>query len=527
MSAMQGKRNELPVVRPTELVRRLMFEDMAFFMSQLVDVAGQPLQVAAHHRAWCRLITESPRLVLLAPRDHSKTTVGLVYLLWQFFRHATDPATGHPRKASAGSYVAVLFSATREQARVPMTRFRDLLAANAWLFPEAGDARAGLARPVAASETQIRLGSGAELLIRAYGTSTRGLHPDLLLLDDVLNDQNSGSEHQRKRTWHYFVATLLPMHATRILVVGTAVHAADLLHRLSPRSATTPGGQVHGFAWRRYRALDEHTETALWPDRHPYAELARIRDMEPTMFSREYQSDPRDELATYFPRSLTQLAVDAGATQTMLPWYHKEPGEYVVLGADLARSERIGADYTVAIVAVFDPSTGLRRVLTARRERGFDFEAQLDLFTDLAHSYSVDVAFIEDNGFQNWLLDELRKRPGGGVFFGHTTMGSRRMRLDADGIPILKLALVKGSWIVPSGDEASRSFARIWQAELAAFGWRDGRVEGVGEHDDVVVASWYVELAVRAVVRWLATEPEEIVTMEDLGIERVRIGPDF
>ena len=66
-----------------------------------------------------------------------------------------------------------------------------------------------------------------------------------------------------------------------------------------------------------------------------------------------------------------------------------------------------------------------------------------------------------------------------------------------------------------------------WQAELAAFGWRDGRVEGVGEHDDVVVASWYVELAVRAVVRWLATEPEEIVTMEDLGIERVRIGPDF
>lgn len=522
MSSSTSETSE-PLLRPKDVVVRLMQQDLAFFMSQLLDVDGRPLQVAAHHRRWCQLIADNPRLVLLAPRDHSKTTVGLAFVLWQFFRHAT----GHPAGTPTGRYLAVLFSATYEQARVLMTKFRDLLAANAWLFPESAHPAAGLARPVAASETQIRLASGAELLIAAYGTSRRGLHPDLVLLDDVLNDQNSGNEEQRTKTWRYFTHTILPMHPKRILVVGTALHAADLLHRLAPRSGTL-GGPVHDFDWRRYRAIIDDKETALWPDRHPYPALARLRDEEPTMFSREYMNDPRDDLATFFPRDLTQLAIDAGAGLTMLSWYGKEPGEFVVLGADLARSERIGADYTVAIVVAFNITTGQRRVLTIRRERGLDFAAQIALFTALAVDYQVDVGYIEQNGFQGWLVDELRKLPGGDVFYGHTT-GRGRMRLDADGIPMLKVALVRGQWVFPSGDDAARSLARIWQAEPGAFGYRNGRVEGVGEHDDFVIASWYVELAVTEIVRLLVMPVEELVFIEDLipGWEAVRIGPPY
>jgi hypothetical protein len=43
-----------------------------------------------------------------------------------------------------------------------------------------------------------------------------------------------------------------------------------------------------------------------------------------------------------------------------------------------------------------------------------------------------------------------------------------------------------------------------------------------------VLASWFVELAIAAVLRLLgAIETEEIVTAEDLGIERYRISPDL
>ena len=94
------------------------------------------------------MITKYPRLVLLAPRDHSKTTVGLVDVLWEFYRHATDPATGRPRTHPAGRFVVLLFSATAKQASVLMARFQELLAANAELFGTAPATAAAGARPV-------------------------------------------------------------------------------------------------------------------------------------------------------------------------------------------------------------------------------------------------------------------------------------------------------------------------------------------------------------------------------------------
>ena len=168
-----------------------------YFLAALVDVAGRPLILAPHILAWAELIEREPRLVLLAPRSHGKTTLVLAYLLWCFWRHGRDEA-GRPLATPAGAFLAVLFSATKPQALVLMALFRDLLLANRDLFGEVAEVP-GTARRRGArwSQTAVRLPSGAELLIRAYGTSSRGLHPDLLLLDDVLSDANSLSSHQR------------------------------------------------------------------------------------------------------------------------------------------------------------------------------------------------------------------------------------------------------------------------------------------------------------------------------------------
>lgn len=43
----------------------------------------------------------------------------------------------------------------------------------------------------------------------------------------------------------------------------------------------------------------------------------------------------------------------------------------------------------------------------------------------------------------------------------------------------------------------------------------------------MVIAAWLVERAISYVEELLSYEVTEIVTMEDLGIERVKIGPDF
>jgi len=515
---------------------RLLCADFAFFMSQLLDPAGGRLTVAPHHRRWCAHVATARRLVLLAPRDHGKSYLALVYVLWRFYRHGRDPLTGIPLATPTGLFKVVMFSATRDQAGVLMATFRDLLAANAWLFGtiDPGASAANESEFVAWSRTHVRLANGAELRTRAYRTSTRGLHPDLLLLDDVLSDQNSLSQHQRDLNWRYLIGTLLPMRASQVLILGTAFHQDDLLFRLKPRPATgaaagdrtAPSSALFGFEWRRYRALDPETETALWPARHPAAELTALRDFEPAIFSREYENEPRDDPASTFPYELTQRALDAGADLTFLPAYARRNNEIVVLGADFAISEAAGADYTVVIVAAFELETGHRRVLTAVRAKGLDLAAQIDLLGGLCRAYAVDVGIVEQNGFQRWLVDHLRKRPETSMIFGHTT-GQEKTSI-TDGVPILKLALLHELWVMPSGDAEARAFARIWQAELSAFGYTDGKLRSLGEHDDSVIASWFVELAIRLASSPPPPEPTwEPVWLEDLRIKHYSISDDY
>ena len=354
---------------------QLCYASLPFFMSQLRDADGQALEVAPHHERWCRLVQGEPRLVLLAPRSHGKSTIVLAFVLWLFFRHGRAP-DGRPASEPVGSFQAVLFSATQHQVGVHLDHFRDLLAANADLFGIASPGgRADDGRRTRASMTQVRLASGAELLVRAYGTSTRGLHPDLLALDDVVSDHNSGSHAGREDVWGHFSATLLPMHAQRILIVGTAVHHADLLQRLKPRpnrglpdaGTRQPPARVFGFAWHAFQAIVPEAHAALWLSRYSYASLAAIQAEEPIVFAREYLNDPRDDTASLFPSDLTQVALDAGAALSFVSGYRPRSGEWILAGVDLARSEAIGADWLVAIIIAYEIETGIRRVLTIRR----------------------------------------------------------------------------------------------------------------------------------------------------------------
>ena len=166
------------------------------------------------------------------------------------------------------------------------------------------------------------------------------------------------------------------------------------------------------------------------------------------------------------------------------------------MGVDVARSAAAGADFTVMIVVAWNAQTGKRRILDIRRDKGLEFSSQVDLVRDLVVRHRVSIGFIEDNGFQQWLLDEVAKHPETwGHLFGHRT-GSNKAAFP-DGIPGFAMSFKAGAWIIPRGDAASPRLARQLQAELGAFGYRDGRYAGVGEHDDMVMATWLAECAIR------------------------------
>jgi hypothetical protein len=72
-------------------------------------------------------------------------------------------------------------------------------------------------------------------------------------------------------------------------------------------------------------------------------------------------------------------------------------------------------------------------------------------------------------------------------------------------------------------DQRAAEWAAIWQSELNAFGYVDGHLQGVGEHDDTVVASWMCERAVR-MFEVHRPRTDDVVTGEDMGIQRVNLG---
>lgn len=517
-----------------------MYASFAYFMSQLKDEAGRPLLVAEHHEEWCDLFQFEPLLCLLAPRDHGKSWTGAAYVLWRVWKHNRDPLTGELIAGlPQGRFEAVVFSATLDQARLLFEHVQSLLLANELFADLAPSRRRVVGRPGERwSSKRIRLRNLAEVGIRAYRTSSRGLHPDLIVLDDILNEENTLTDYQRGKVWRYFTSVLLPMNAKQYVVVGTALHQDDLLHRLQPSDPNHPerkpavmriGNRRVSFRWVKYRSVDWDTGQVLWPWKHDLEDLKGKRDLDPLGFAREYQNDPIDDASSMFPTTITGRALTRGASMTFVTSYRKDINEWVILGMDLAQSEKVGADYTVIWVGAFDRITGSRRILWGMREQGVGFDEMVNLLQSACRNFGVDLGIVEQNGFQSWLHARLMKLPEtNSRIQGHTT-GAEKTNLQT-GVPSMKIALENDLWTFPSGDEQARALGHTWQAEMAAMGWKDGKLQGVGEHDDTVMAWWFLDRAIRLLEDWVWEEAQEgpdIVTAEDLGIEPAYVGEAF
>lgn len=530
----------------------LLWASFPYFMSQLRDETGALLAVAEHHEEWCGLLVVNPLVCLLAPRDHGKSYTVIAYLLWRAWRHNRHPLTGELLDEMPDGKLEVLyFSDTVPQVQERMQSLQSLMLANETLFADVlPDFARGKAATVRAawSTRRIRLKNRFEIRTRGYRTSTRGAHPDLVVLDDVLNDNSTLTQYQRDRGWRYFQGTVMPMNARQVIVIGTAFHYDDLLHRLKPDKNKAPL-VVHGrkvrFVWRKYKAVNWDSREVLWQERHTVEELEGIRDADALLFSREYQNDPRDDASSLFPTDMTEPAIAMGKLMPYvfpvirpLSWfqqpptewprtYVKDPFEFVVMSGDMALSSNAAADYCVINVGSYNVKTQKRTLLWALRGRGWGFDEQVKAIRLACLLFPIDLGVLEHNTFQRWVHDETLKYPEtAGRIVGHNT-GPEKQQLQ-EGVPGLAISLAQQLWTISAGDKEALRYARTWQTEMQAFGWKDGKLQGVGEHDDTVIAFWLLERAVRLINTFLRQgPPSEYIGMADVGIERVRLTGDW
>jgi hypothetical protein len=427
--------------------------------------------IGEHHEEWDQLVQNHDRIVVLAPRDHGKTFYfDFAYPIWKVVH---DPGG-----------IGFIFSATKEQAVRILADIKEEIESNPklnWLVPKKKENW---------SSTHIRLSNGHHIYARGFGTKVRGAHPSWIVVDDGLNDETAYSELVRNKQKDYFYTAITNMiiPGGQIIVVGTPFHQEDLYADLQRNPE---------YKFRQYQALNEKSGKALWPERYDKERLERRKkEIGVVRFTREFQCSPISDDMSLFPGHLfrgeptEQFRVRLGENRD----YWNQLGiQSVFMGVDFAMSSTVQADFTVVWTMGTDKERN-RWIMDIRKEKGLGFQQQLSLINEVAQLYQPGLVYLEANQMQRIFGDELIRKTD--LPIKQFVTGVQKNSLDK-GVPSLRVLLENGKFRIPRGDAHSVEMTNEWINEMRNFTWHDGKLQGVGSHDDMVMACWICDQAVR------------------------------
>jgi len=466
-----------------ELYLKMLKADLCFFAKEVLQ-----LEIGPHMLAWGDIADSSQRACILAARDHSKSTFwSYAFPIWRAW-------------AEPGCEVYI-FSKTLEQAqefleiivfgRANLKGIVDIpslahLVPNPENFRGSKDPRARFTR------SDVKLLNGSRIRVAGYGKAMRGRHPKYVVCDDVLNDEDMHSETVRKKNISYFQSAIshMPPPDGQLVVVGTPYHINDLYGWIR---------QNPSYKFIRFPGIldfGKPTERALFPWRWNLEQLkGKRQEVGSVAFAREILVEPVTDDISIFPSFLFPPLFDTTLTLKPSKETIRQNGWSVFFGVDIARSASVGADYFVIFVQAKD-SDGSRIILDIDASRGLPFRKQLDRIQMLAARYQPDMIFIEANAMQQVYSDELIRTTDLPIK-PFVTTAINKYPLDK-GVPGLRLLLENQKVVIPRGDEYSRQITDEWITECTQFGFIDGKLQGIGEHDDRVLAWWFAEEATKA-----------------------------
>jgi intein/homing endonuclease len=451
-----------------EYLERLADSDILWDKIISIEPIGEhdcyDLQVAETHNYVCDDIY-----------SHNSFFFSFAYPIWRAYYNWIPPLPSEDFKSIPRTPLGYIFSASQEKAN----EFLDIIKTEI----ETNDALAKL-RPSHRdnwSKKEIRTGNGTVIRARGWGVSVRGGHPGWLVADDVLNDENLYSELSREKSKEYFFSAVTPMviPGGQICVVGTPMSATDLYADLESNKE---------YLFGRFPAHKNNWSEALWPTRYTLEMLRRRQEEVGTVrFAREFECIPVSDDSALFPEKVIREC------------YHKEislvtePNEDIFsnydiyTGVDLAMSSAVGADYTVITTIGVDAQKN-RRILDIRRFKGRSMTDQLREIEDVYYTLRPNMIYIEDNQFQRVFRDELVSRTALPVK-GFTTRAQNKNSLER-GIPSLQVLFENAKIQIPRATERDRRITDVLVHELRCFSWVNGKLQGMGAHDDAVLSLW-------------------------------------
>jgi hypothetical protein len=461
---------DLPVLdhQLIELAR----EDINVFATAVMrdEMTGASLENAPLHESWHDLADQNDRLLIWSAVEHGKTTqMSVMRPLWLLGK---DPSRRIAIVSNTVTQATKIMRPIRTYIeRSPELRlvFPDLKPTNQlWTHSSII-----VDRPYVSKDPSIQA-------LGVHGNIT-GARIDDLILDDVLDFENTRSAEARDDLWNWYMSALSGRLTSRarVLCVGTAYHPEDFMHRFAKQIG--PGRAV------RYPVLEPTTGEPRWPQRWPAERIAAKRlEITPVEFARQYLCVARDDADARFKKEWIDRCLLLGAGKNLCYGMAVLPqGFKTYTGVDLAVQQKDGADSTCLFTIAVHPN-GKREVLNIEAGKWSGPEIVSRIID--AHKRYLSICIVENNAAQDFIIQFARGQFA--VPIRAFTTGRNKAHPEF-GVESIAAEMAGGQWIIPSRDGFPvHTEIQNWVQEMLYY-------QPSNHTGDRLMASWFAREGAR------------------------------
>ena len=396
---------------------------------------------------WLETMKDTDRTVIICARDHGKSVFMHSWVVWNLLFQ--EPP-----------YQMLYISSNQKQTLVHMREIDRM-----FNLPQLKKFKPSKGWAIG----NITLTNGNSVLERSIGSQIRGLHPQEIIIDDPLKEFSMAGI-QRVTDW--FFGDMIPTlhHTANLRMIGTPFTYTDIFSKLEENEAYTD---------RKYPCLDSMNEP-LWDERWDYAALMqRKSEIGSLKFTREYLCIPVSTGTALFGQNHLENAKNRDAILKL--GHRKNKGYKYYVGVDPAIST--DGDYNVIMVLEVDDEKN-KTVVHVDRAKNVQFRENIDKLRLIGKIFEPEVVLYETNTFAKAFTQELRTVSDLNVRDFDTT---RRKKQEI--ILNLQMNFENNKIHLPYGDNNSRRTTSALIEELSMLSITEsGKFEGVGAHDDLVMA---------------------------------------
>ena len=445
-----------------ELCRR---DPNAFIQHILRDEEnGKRVTQSPYHALWQNLVGEHKRLILWSHVESGKTQqISVGRILWEL---GCDPTLRIAMVSNTGTQASKMLRSIAQY----ITDSDDVKEVFPHLRP------GGMWTNEAITVERDSMAKDASVQALGMHGNILGARLDFLIMDDILDYENTRTDYQRTEALRWIESTLFGRltKRARIVFIGNAWHREDAMHILSARKGwhavkcpvvTEDGKPVWEARWDLERLEDKKQELG------------------PLEFARQMLCEARADGASRFRTADVQHCLERGAGLSLLPNSDGLNGR-VFTGVDLGVSKRRGSGLTVFFTVLVCPN-GDRRVLNIDSGRWTANE----ILGKLEHHHKAygGMILVESNAAQKFIVQLAHDKniPVKPFFTGKNKTDPRF------GVESLSAELARGQWIIPCNEDSKPvEEVKQWIDELLYY-------DPDTHTGDRLMASWIAKEGIR------------------------------